>query len=127
MIQYHTQNIFIIISYHVIVFYLTISYYIIDNIQYNIISKDKISYNMITYDIFWIILNDKYDTISYITPYIPYDTISYPNIQKRSTFYDIVLLCMAYNQELERKSTSLYVVKTVTNSGPIDQFNCYLQ
>lgn len=102
MIQYHTQNIFIIISYHVIVFYLTISYYIIDNIQYNIISKDKISYNMITYDIFWIILNDKYDTISYITPYIPY-----PNIQKRSTFYDIVLLCMAYNQELERKSTSL--------------------
>lgn len=107
MIQYHTQNIFIIISYHVIVFYLTISYHIIDNIQYNIISKDKISYNMITYDIFLIILNDKYDTISYITPYIPYDTISYPNIQKRSTFYDIVLLSMAYNQELERKSTSL--------------------
>lgn len=67
MIQYHTQNIFIIISYHVIVFYLTISYYIIDNIQYNIISKDKISYNMITYDIFLIILNDKYDTISYIS------------------------------------------------------------
>lgn len=102
MIQYHTQNIFIIISRYRFLFDN-----IIDNIQYNIISKDKISYNMITYDIFLIILNDKYDTISYITPYIPYDTISYPNIQKRSTFYDIVLLSMAYNQELERKSTSL--------------------